>query len=579
LIGSLFPYIRKYRASIFLCVIFTVGEALGELLIPLTMARIVDVGIPAKNLGYIAAMGGLMVLMSAMAILFGVGTSKLSAEASQGFGAELRAAQFHRLERFSFSNIDHYSSASLITRMTNDVNQMQGAMMMTMRLLTRAPIMLVSALIIAISINARLSLIILAAMVLLVAAVPIIMRAAGKLFSNMQKKLDALNGTVQENLVAIRVVKAFVREGYEKTKFNKANDDLMGAGMRAGNLMASLMPLMMLIMNGTTLGVIWLGGNFVGSGTMQTGELMSFISYIMQILFSIMMFSMVFVMLSRARASAERILEVLETKPTITDRAIPSDTEVPPVETGRVEFRDVSFHYGNGGDVLSHISFTAEPGQVIGIVGGTGSGKTSLVSLIPRFYDATDGEVLVDGVDVRAYSQEDLRAGIGMVMQQNNLFSGTIRQNLLWGKADATDEEVEAAAKDAQAHVFIEGFPEGYNTELGQGGVNVSGGQKQRLCIARAMLKKPAILILDDSTSAVDTATEAMIRRSFHENFRDSTVLVVAQRISSVREADKIIVLDDGSIAGIGTHEELYETNELYREICLSQAEGVMAGG
>ncbi|MDR2931844.1 MAG: ABC transporter ATP-binding protein/permease, partial [Oscillospiraceae bacterium] len=521
--------------------------------------------------------GGLMVLLSAFAIVFGILNAKISAEASQGFSANLRRALFDKIEHFSFSNIDHFSSASLITRMTNDTNQMQGTLMMSMRMLTRAPIMLVSALVIAVSINLRLSSVIFGAIIVLVIAVPFIMRKAGLLFSEMQQRLDALNGTVRENLIGIRVVKAFVREGYERTKFGKSNDDLMASAVKAGNLVAVTMPLMMLVLNATTIAVIWLGGNFVGTGDMTTGALMSFISYIMQILMSVMIFAMVFVMLTRARACAQRILEVLDTATDVRDdaKALPSG-DMPKVTQGGVEFRDVSFRYSaGGGDVLSGVSFKAEPGALVGIVGGTGSGKTTLVSLIPRFYDASQGEILVDGVNVRDYVQEDLRAGIGMVMQQNNLFSGTIRDNLLWGNPDAGTDDIVGAAKDAQAHNFIESFPDGYETELGQGGVNVSGGQKQRLCIARAMLKKPSILILDDSTSAVDTATEALIRRSFTKNFKDCTVIVVAQRISSVQEADKIIVLDDGVVAGIGTHDELLENNEIYREICISQSEGV----
>ncbi|MDL2233347.1 ABC transporter ATP-binding protein/permease [Ruminococcaceae bacterium OttesenSCG-928-L11] len=578
MVSKLMKYLGEYKKYLVLCVVFAFGEVICELLIPLMMSHIVDIGIPEQNLGYIASIGGIMVLMSAAAIGFGVANAKISSEASQGFGANIRKAMFAQIEQFSFANIDKFSSASLVTRMTNDVNQMQGAIMMTMRLLTRAPLMLISALVIAVSINAKLSLSIFVAIAIFVVIIPIIMRTAGKLFSNMQKKLDALNGTVQENLIAIRVVKAFVRAGYEKTKFKKSNDELMEAAMKAGNLMAVTMPLMMLAMNGTTLAVIWIGGGYVGAGAMGTGELMSFISYITQILMSVMMFSMIFVMLTRARASAGRILEVLSTVPTIQDSPAVETRRKAAVRQGQVEFRDVSFRYSEtGGDVLSHVSFAAQPGQMVGIVGGTGSGKTSLVNLIPRFYDATGGEILVDGVNVKDYTQEDLRDGIGMVMQSNNLFSGTIRDNILWGKEDATADEVVQAATDAQAHDFISSFPNGYETDLGQGGVNVSGGQKQRLCIARAMLKKPAILILDDSTSAVDMATEAKIRQSFTRNFKDSTVIIVAQRISSVKDADQIIVLDDGVVAGIGTHDELLESNDIYREICSSQLEGGLA--
>ena len=567
-------YLGRYRPYILLCVFLVLCEVLSELAIPLLMSRIVDKGIPEGDFGYIAANGGLMILLAVAAIFLGAANARFSSIVSQGFAANLRKATFDHTQTFSFSNIDKFSSASLVTRMTNDVTHIQISLMMSLRILTRAPIMLFSALFIAIGINARLSMVIVAAIFLLGISVTLLARTAGKLFAVTQQKLDSLNAAVQENIMAIRVVKAFVREEYEKKKFKKANDGLMEAAMNAGNLMAFVMPIMMLIMSATSLSVYWFGGRFVGEGIMTTGQLMSFISYIMQILMSVMMFAMILIMLTRARASATRILEVLETEADIRDMNVDQPLGV---KNGRVEFKSVSFRYTGDSqekNVLNDINLTIEPGEFIGVVGGTGSGKTSLVSLIPRFYDATEGQIFVDGVNVKDYSQHDLRQGIGMVMQKNNLFSGTIKGNILWGNKNASMEEVISAAKDAQAHNFIESFPKGYDAELGQGGVNVSGGQKQRLCIARAMLKKPPILILDDSTSAVDTATEAMIRKSFYDNFKNSTVIMVAQRISSVQNADRIVVLDDGRISGVGSHEELINTNEIYREIYSSQMEG-----
>ena len=567
-------YLGRYRPYILLCVFLVLCEVLSELAIPLLMSRIVDKGIPEGDFGYIAANGGLMILLAVAAIFLGAANARFSSIVSQGFAANLRKATFDHTQTFSFSNIDKFSSASLVTRMTNDVTHIQISLMMSLRILTRAPIMLFSALFIAIGINARLSMVIVAAIFLLGISVTLLARTAGKLFAVTQQKLDSLNAAVQENIMAIRVVKAFVREEYEKKKFKKANDGLMEAAMNAGNLMAFVMPIMMLIMSATSLSVYWFGGRFVGEGIMTTGQLMSFISYIMQILMSVMMFAMILIMLTRARASATRILEVLETEADIRDMNVDQPLGV---KNGRVEFKSVSFRYTGDSqekNVLNDINLTIEPGEFIGVVGGTGSGKTSLVSLIPRFYDATEGQIFVDGVNVKDYSQHDLRQGIGMVMQKNNLFSGTIKGNILWGNKNASMEEVISAAKDAQAHNFIESFPKGYDAELGQGGVNVSGGQKQRLCIARAMLKKPPILILDDSTSAVDTATEAMIRKSFYDNFKNSTVIMVAQRINSVQNADRIVVLDDGRISGVGSHEELINTNEIYREIYSSQMEG-----
>jgi len=453
---------------------------------------------------------------------------------------------------------------------------------MALRILFRAPLMLIIAFLLAYSINARLSLVLGLAIPVLVIAVALILRTAFSRFALVQQRIDELNSTIQENLVGQRVVKAFVRQDHENAKFKGANDALMAAAIRAISIVILNMPVMMLVMSGATIAIIWRGGNMVYGGELGAGQLLSFLSYVVQILMSVMMISMIFVMSARAQASGVRVVEVLEAEVDIADKAGAAQAPGggPQVSAGQVEFRDVVFRYnvaGSGADVLSDIDFTAKPGEVIGIVGGTGSGKTTLVSLIPRLYDVTGGAVLVDGVDVRDYTLDSLREAIGVVAQTNTLFSGTIRENLLWGRADATQAEIERACQDAQAHDFIMSFPDGYETVLGQGGVNLSGGQKQRLTIARAMLKEPKILILDDSTSAVDSATEARIRDSFYRNLAQTTIFIIAQRISSVRNADKILVLDDGKIVGMGDHATLLQTNEVYQEINQSQGEGVLA--
>jgi ATP-binding cassette subfamily B multidrug efflux pump len=596
---KLFTYIGQYKKYILLVPVFVFLDVMCELSMPWLMSRIVDVGIASKDIYYIAKIGVLMVLLACAAICFGIFNMKFSSIGSLGFGANLRNALFEKVQAFSFSNIDQFSTASLVTRLTNDVNNLQFTFMMGLRLLLRAPMMLVFSFILAYSINARLSLILAIAIPLLAGSVWAILRVAAKRFSIMQEKIDNINSALQENLIGIREVKSFVRYAFEGNKFKKTNDEFTESAIRAISIVIMMMPTMMLVMNGASLAIIWFGGQMVFLGTLGAGELISFLSYVFQILFSVMMISMVFIMLARAQASSKRVMEVLDCKIDIFDKpelvqvkkpAIGMDslelasrmlTSPQPVITrGKVEFRNVSFKYnlaGTGENVLSNISFIAEPGEVIAIVGGTGTGKTTLVSLIPRLYDATEGSVLVDEVDVRDYRLEDLRDGIGMVLQKNTLFSGTIRENLLWGNENATQEEIENACKDAQAHEFISSFPKGYDTDLGQGGVNVSGGQKQRLCIARAMLKKPKILILDDSTSAVDSNTEAKIRESFDKNLAHTTVFIIAQRISSVRDADKIIVLDDGQIVGIGTHAELINNNAIYQEINSSQQEGVFA--
>ena len=586
MIKKLSKYIAEYKKYVYLVPILVFLDVLCELSMPLLMARIVDLGIPGKDVSYITRIGIYMILLALGAILFGVLNMYFTTKVSMGFGANLRNALFEKVQAFSFNNIDRFSTASLITRLTNDVNNVQMTLMMALRLLLRAPMMLVIAFILAYNINAELSIVLAIAIPLLALGIILIIKTAVKLFTTMQEKVDAVNNTLQENLIGIRVVKSFVRAGFEIEKFKKSNDDLTEAGIRAVNIAILNLPLMMLVMNGATLAIIWLGGQMVFFGTLGAGELVSFLSYIFQILFSVMMISMVILMSARAEASGKRLVEVLDTQIDITDKplALPESSEQPStpmqVQRGKVEFRDVAFKYdraGSGENVLCGINFTVQPGEVVGIVGGTGTGKTTLVNLIPRLYDVSEGVVLVDDVDVRDYPLETLREQIGVVLQKNTLFSGTIRENLMWGNPDATQEEIETACRDAQAHDFITSFPKGYDTELGQGGVNISGGQKQRLTIARAMLKKPKILILDDSTSAVDSGTEAKIRASFYQNLSQTTVFIIAQRISSVREADKIIVLDDGNIVGMGTHAELIASNRIYQEINASQQEGVLA--
>lgn len=578
---SLFiTHLQGYKRQAVRSPVFITLEVICELILPLIMAEIVDVAIPAGDTAYIFRLGAVMLALSLLSMAFGVLSAKYATFASQGFGANLRQCLFDKVQEFSFADIDRFSSASLITRMTNDVNAMTMMLNMGLRMLVRTPVMLIAALGISISINPRLAVVLLVVIPLMILAIGILMKICTKLFEVMQTKIDGLNNTLQENLVAIRVVKAFVREDHERKKFQRSNDELMMAGLNVGMKVIAIMPIMMLAMNGATVAVLYLGGKMVMAEGFLLGDLQAFINYIFQILMSVMMVAMALLQLTRAQACAHRINEVLSAEPSVENKPQaqrPAQDELP-APRGRVEFRDVSFKYaraGTGDDVLSQISFTVEPGQFVAIVGGTGTGKSSLVNLIPRFYDVTGGAVLLDGLDVRDYPLEQLRDRIGMVLQNNVLFTGTIRENLLWGRPDATEEEIIQAAKDAQAYDFIMGLPDGFDTMLTQGGTNVSGGQKQRLCIARAMLRKPAVLILDDSTSAVDSATEAAIRQSFASNLKDTTVIIIAQRISSVQYADEVLILDDGRIAGRGTHEQLLAGNAIYQEIYQSQQEGV----
>lgn len=574
MIKHLKPYFIKYRLPSLLAPLTVTVEVLLEIQIPFLMAKIVDQGISTRDLNYVFQIGAIMVLVALCSLLFGVLSGRFAAKGAMGFGSEIRKAVFDKIQEFSFSNIDRFSTPSLVTRLTTDITNTQMAYMMVIRVLVRAPVMLVSATIMAATINGDLVKVFLVVIPILAVALALIATQAFPRFNAMLKKYDGLNAQVQENLIAIRVVKAFVRARYEKKKFAEANDSLMRSSLAAEKVVILNMPIMMLTMYSTIIAILWFGGNMIIGGTLLTGELISFISYVTQILMSLMMIAQVFIMIVLSRSSINRIIEVLDEPIGITDdTADPSLT----AEDGSIEYRSVSFKYQDDAaeNILADINFSIASGETVGIIGGTGSAKTTLVQLIPRLYDVTDGQVLVGGHDVRDYTLDHLRSVVAMVLQKNVLFSGTIRDNLKWGNENATDEEVVAAAKAACAHDFIMSFPDGYDTDLGQGGVNVSGGQKQRLCIARALLKKPKIIILDDSTSAVDTATDAAIREGFRQNLKDTTAIIIAQRISSVSDADKIIVLDEGRIDAIGTHDDLLQNNAIYREVFYSQQKGV----
>ena len=566
-------YITPYLSAFVIGPLMMLTEVAGEVMLPKFMSMIINNGVASRNVAYIGKMGTLMVLTVLFMAVGGILGAYFSAKASISFTSDMRNDLFRKVQQFSFENIDDYSTGSLVTRLTNDVQQVQNVLMMGLRMALRAPGMFLGALIMAFMMNRQLAVIILIVIPLLLAAILLILKTAFPRFGEMQRKLDRLNSGIQESLTNVRVVKSFVREDHEIEKFSKLNDDLKESSLRALRIVIATMPVMMFAMNVTTLAVVWYGGNIIIAGKMPVGDLTAFTTYIVQILMSLMMLSMVFLQSSRASASMKRINEIFDTEIGLNDdHAKNKDKKV---TEGCVEFKDVSFGYGgeNGRKdlVLEGISFTAEPGQTIGIIGSTGSGKTSLVQLIPRLYDVTGGEVLVDGVNVKEYSLKHLREGVGMVLQKNILFSGTIEENLRWGNEDAPMEDVIRFSESAQADPFVKTFKNGYDTEMGQGGVNVSGGQKQRLCIARALLKHPKILILDDSTSAVDTATEAKIRESLYHDLKDTTKIIIAQRISSVQEADQILVLEDGKIIGHGTHEELLKTCEAYSEIYTTQ--------
>ena len=573
-----FKYIRPHIVSFIVGPLCMIVEVVGEIMMPWLLRGVLNAGSAGTLtvggcIGYMAA----MILTALLMMAGGVGGAYFGTRASVGFSADLRLDLYKKVQSYSFANIDRFSSGSLVTRLTNDVTQLQNFINMLLRMCLRAPGMMIGALIMAVALRPDLSLVFCVSIPVLFIAILFIVRRGFPRFKVVQERIDTLNSTVEESVTNVRVVKSFVREDHEEEKFRGANGALRRAGMAAYKIMIGIQPVMTICMNLTTVAVLWIGGRIVmreaGTvGGMQVGDLSSFVTYVTQILSSLMMVTMMFMMSSRAMASARRISEVLDELPDISDEGA-AQPELR-VEHGDVEFRDVSFRYykGSSAEVLSHINLHIKAGSTVGIIGSTGCGKTTLVSLIPRLYDTDSGEVLVDGVNVRDYSLYHLREGVGMVLQKNVLFSGTIAENLRWGNADASDEEMLEASRAAEADKFVSSFPEGYETVLGQGGANVSGGQKQRLCIARALLKKPKILILDDSTSAVDTATEARIREAFATSLAGTTKIIIAQRISSVRECDNIIVFGDGEIVGEGTHDELMSSCEDYRDIVRSQS-------
>ncbi|MCM1285401.1 MAG: ABC transporter ATP-binding protein/permease [Acetobacter sp.] len=552
-------------------------EAICELSMP-TLANNIYESVKAGEAteSTVIKLGLFMLLLAVIGLSGGFATMKSSAVVSQRFAFRLRNDVYKKISSFSFKNIDEFSTASLTTRMTNDITMLQNIVMMGLRILVRGPALLIVSAVFAVRINPRMSSILLVMIPIIAIVVVVVLKFGFPMFQKMQKRVDNVNRVVQENLIGIRVVKAFVRENYEKKKFHTASDELAAQGAKASGIVVTAMPLMMLIFNAVIVFVYYRGAYSAFNGTMEVGQISVLASYITQILMNLMMISMMFIMLARGKACGDRVVEVLDTDVDIKN---PEKPYIPQAPMGKVEFRNVNFKYSadsKGDNILDNISFTANAGEIIGIVGGTGCGKSSLVNLIPRLYDVLDGQVLVDDVDVREYDLTALRDIIGVVLQKNVLFSGTIKENIRWGKKDATDEEIISACKAAQAHDFIMEQPDGYDTNLAQGGLNLSGGQKQRLCIARAMIKKPKILILDDSTSAVDTATESKIRESFYNELSDTTVFIIAQRISSVQGADKILVVDDGEIKGIGSHEELLDNNEIYQEIYKTQQKGVL---
>ena len=569
MLKTLWAQVGRYKKQAILTPLFTMGEAVLEIAVPLVMASIIDDGIEAGNIGHVYRYGALMVGLAALGLLAGILAGSTAATASSGFAANLRAAMFRNIQEFSFANIDKYSTAGLVTRLTTDVTNVQNAFQMMMRMAVRAPAMMIASAVMAVKVSPRMSVIFLVALICLIIVLPLLMIPTGKLFRQVFRKYDDLNASVQENVSAIRVVKSFVREGFEGEKFRKAAENLYELFVRTERKMVLVMPVMMVAVYGCNLAISWYGAHYILDGSLTTGDLSMLFSYVMSILMSLMMLSMVFVMITMSAASAQRIVEVLGEKSDI----VSPENALTEVADGSVDFENVSFAYrqGSGKPVLQNIDLRIRSGETIGILGGTGSAKSSLVNLIPRLYDVTEGTVKVGGRDVRDYDLEVLRSQVSVVLQKNVLFSGTIYENLRWGNPDATDEECQAACRLACADEFIQRFPEGYETKIEQGGSNVSGGQKQRLCIARALLKKPKILILDDSTSAVDTATDGKIRRAFREEIPGTTKLIIAQRISSVQDADRILVLDEGHVSAFGSHEELLKTSAIYREVWESQ--------
>ncbi len=576
MIKRLYPYMKPYRKTFLMACFCVIAETAFELVIPTLMADIIDVGVANSDQNYILWKGLQMIICALLALVLGIMYARYAATAGQGFGAELRKDEFQRVQNFSFKNTDHFSTSSLITRLTSDVTILQTAISNGIRPLVRSPVMLLMALFFTFTINAELSLIFIIVTPILGIGLFIIVRKVGPLYRLMQASIDKVNTVVQENLNAIRVVKSYVREGYEEEKFETINENLKANSEHAFRTSVWNMPLFQYMMYTTIVCIIFFGGQMIFAGTMKVGELTGFLSYVMQILNSLMMISAVFLMLTRSIASCERIIEVLDEIPDISD---PQNTELI-VRRGDIDFHQVNFKYKEEAQeyALSDINLHIPAGSTIGILGGTGSAKTSLVQLIPRLYDVSSGEVLVDGRNVKEYSIEHLRDSVGMVLQKNTLFSGTIKENLMWGNEHASDEDIEWACHVACVDEFIDNFPKRYETDLGQGGVNVSGGQKQRLCIARALLKHPKVLILDDSTSAVDTATEANIREGLAK-LNETTKIIIAQRVSSIKHADQIVIMDDGKIHAIGTHDELLKNNAIYQDIYYSQEEGAGIDG
>lgn len=572
MIKTLLGQIKQYKTASILAPVFTAGEVLMEVLIPFVTASIIDKGIEAGNINQVYLYGGLMLIMAFLSLVFGVLAGRYAAKASSGLACNLREGIYEKVQTFAFSNIDKYSTAGLVTRMTTDVTNVQNAYQMILRIAFRAPLMLICSMAMCFFISVKLSTIFLVAIVILGAALVFIMLRTTKVFNEVFRKYDDLNASVQENVSAIRVVKAFVREDHENSKFQKAAEKLYGLFVKAESNLAFNNPVMMLVVYGCILAISWFGAHFIVAGSLSTGNLTSLFSYVMSVLMSLMMLSMIFVMITMSTASGYRIAEVLNEVPDMSNPAQPEE----PVSDGSIDFYHVDFSYkhGTGEKTLHDIDLHIRSGETIGIIGGTGCGKSSLISLISRLYDVDKGRVCVGGKDVRSYQIETLRNQVAAVLQKNVLFSGTILDNLRWGKEDATEEECAEVCRLACADEFIERFPEKYNTWIEQGGSNVSGGQKQRLCIARALLKKPKVLILDDSTSAVDTATDTKIREAFSKKIPGTTKLIVAQRISSVQDADRILVLDNGTINGFDTHDHLLENNQIYREIYEAQTQG-----
>ena len=574
MIKKLASYIKEYKKASILTPIFVVLEVVMEVIIPLLMSKIIDVGIPNSDIKYILEIGILLTISAIMSLLFGMLSGRFAAKASSGFAKNLRQGMFYKIQEYSFENIDKFSTSSLITRLTTDVTNVQMAFMMIIRILVRGPVMLIPSLFMAFSIDVRLSCVFSVAIPVLGVALFYIAIKAHPNFEKVFKKYDKLNSVVQENVGGIRVVKAYANEEHEEKKFDNVNNEVYNYFKKAEKIIAFNSPIMQFVVYFSVLIISWLGAKYIIGGTFQTGQLSSLITYAWQILMSLMMLSMVFVMIIMAQSSAERIVEVLDEEPAIKNKK----NAIKTIKDGSITFENVSFAYSDEKDpnkyALQDINLEIKSGETIGIIGGTGSSKSTLVQLIPRLYDATKGTVKVGGVNVKDYDMESLRDAVSMVLQKNVLFSGTISENLRWGDKNADDEELEKACELAQADSFIKEFPEKYDTKIDQGGTNVSGGQRQRLCIARALLKKPKILILDDSTSAVDTKTDSYIRKAFREEIPNTTKIIIAQRVTSVEDADRIIVLDEGKISGIGTSRELLKTNKIYQEVYNSQMKG-----